>query len=143
MLIVDVNLLLYAINRDSAHHERARTFWERSLSQDEHVGLTWLVILAFLRLSTNARVLERPLTAEVAARVVDEWLEQPPVEIVHPTARHWDVLKDLIRTTGTAGNLTSDAHLAAIAIEHGARLCSADRDFGRFPNLRWENPLTG
>lgn len=141
MLVVDINLLIYATNRDAPDHAAARRWWESVLSGDEPVGLAWLVILGFLRVSTNPRILAAPLSFEQAAGLVDEWLEQHPARVVHPTERHWGILKRLLAPFGTAANLTSDAHLAAIAIEHGARLCSTDRDFGRFSHLQWENPL--
>lgn len=141
MLIVDLNLLIYATNRDAPNHAAARSWWESALSDDEPVGLAWLVVLGFVRISTNARILPTPLSFEQAAGLVDEWLEQPPVRIVHPTDRHWGIVKQLLEPFGTAANLTSDAHLAALAIEHGARLCSTDRDFGRFAHLQWNDPL--
>ncbi len=141
MLVVDINLLIYATNRDAADHRAARGWWESALSGDEPVGLAWLVLLGFLRISTHPRILTSPLSYEQAADVVDGWLEQPVTRPLQPTDRHWGILKDLLEPFGTAGNLTSDAHLAALAIEHGATLCSTDRDFGRFVHLKWHNPL--
>jgi hypothetical protein len=141
MLVVDLNLLLYATNRDAADHPSARVWWESTLSADEAVGLPWLVLLGFLRISTHRRILPSPLTWEQAAGVVDGWLEQPVTRVLHPSERHWGILKQLLGPVGAAGNLTSDAHLAALAIEHGATLYSSDRDFGRFPHLKWRNPL--
>ena len=141
MLIVDLNLLLYATNRDAADHAAARSWWESVLSGETPVGLAWAVILGFIRIATNARILPSPLSFEQAAGLVEEWLEQPPVRIVQPTDRHWGIVRQLLEPLGTAANLTSDAHLAALAIEHGARLCSSDRDFGRFPHLQWSDPL--
>jgi hypothetical protein len=139
--LVDANLLLYAINRDSAHHRRARAWIERALADDEPVALAWIVLLAFLRLSTSARVFPEPLSAEQALAVVDEWLAQPAVVTIAPGPEHWRILRELLTATGIAGNLTTDAHLAALAIENGAVLHSSDADFGRFSGLRWENPL--
>jgi uncharacterized protein len=141
MLIADLNLLLYATNRDAADHERARAWWESVVAGDDVVGLAWIVVLGFIRISTNARVVTRPLTVKQALDVVDGWLEQPSVRLVEPSERHWGILRELLADAGTAANLTTDAHLAALAIEHGATLCSADRDFGRFSHLRWHNPL--
>jgi hypothetical protein len=141
MLVVDLNLLLYATNRDSADHEGARTWWESTLSGEEDVGLAWTVILGFVRISTHARILPRPLPVRRALGLVDEWMNQPPVHMIEPTDRHWGIFKQLLDPLGAAANLTSDAHLAALAIEHGARLCSTDRDFARFPHLKWTNPL--
>jgi hypothetical protein len=141
VLVVDLNLLLYATNRDAAHHERARRWWQDAVAGDEPVGLAWLVLLGFVRISTHHRVLTRPLSSAQAFELVDEWLAQPAIRIVEPTDRHWSIVKRLLEPLGSAGNLTSDAHLAALAIEHGARLCSTDRDFGRFPHLQWVDPL--
>jgi uncharacterized protein len=141
MLVVDLNLILYAINSDAEVHEPARRWWEDALGGEEIVALTWTVILGFLRISTNARIVSNPLTIDEAVSVVEDWLAQPVVRVLEPTERHWPILKSLLEVSGSAGNLTSDAHLAALAIEHGAILCSADRDFGRFAHLRWHNPL--
>jgi len=141
MKLIDLNLLIYAINSDAPHHRAARRFWESSLSGDELIALAWVVILGFLRITTNARVMPAPLTPEQAFSLVDEWLRQPWVRVVTPTERHWDILKDLGLSLGTAGNLTTDTHLAALAIENGATLYSADNDFARFAGLRWKNPL--
>jgi uncharacterized protein len=139
--IPDVNLLLYALDERAPPHERARSWLEQALSGSETVGLSWQVLVAFVRLSTRAAVFEQPLSADEAFDVVDGWLGQPPVTIVHPGRRHAAVLRELLSTVGTAGNLTTDAHLAALALEHGAELCSHDRDFGRFPGVRWVDPL--
>jgi len=139
--LVDVNLLLYAVNEDAPFQERARAWLERSLSGTETIAFTWPVLLAFLRLSTRAAVFPRPLDPEEAFGVVESWLAQPCVTILQPTARHLAVLRDLLLPFGMAGNLTSDAHLAAIAFEHGAELYSSDHDFARFSTVRWVNPL--
>lgn len=141
MKVVDLNLLLYAVNRDSVHHARARTWLEQTLSGDEPVALPWVVLLGFLRISTTARILPRPLTVEQALGVVDSWIAQPVVVPLGPGAEHWLILRSLLEEAGTAGNLTTDAHLATLAIESGGELCSTDTDFARFPKLRWTNPL--
>ena len=141
MKLVDVNLLMYAVNEDSAHHLKAKPWLERTLSGDEPVALPWPVLLAFLRLTTSSRVMPYPLTPEQALAVVDGWLAQLPVLTLLPGAEHWRVLRGLIEEVGAAGNLTTDAHLAAMAIENGAELCSSDADFARFPRLRWLNPV--
>ena len=141
MKIIDANLLLYAVNEDSPRHDRARRWLEEALSGPETVGFAWTVLLAFLRLSTRTVVFPSPLTLGKAFDLVASWLDQPCATIVHPTERHADLLRDLLVPLGTAGNLTSDAHLAALAIGHGAELCSCDSDFGRFPGLRWTDPL--
>ena len=141
MMIVDANLLIYAIDRDSPQHKEARKWLEGAFSGPVTVGLTWGVIMAFLRLTTRPGILRNPMSAEDALEFVDEWLDLPSVEIVVPGERHWPVFRNLLKAAGTAGNLTSDAHLAALAIERGATVCSTDRDFARFPGLRHVNPL--
>ena len=141
MKLADVNLLLYAVDESSPRHPAARRWLEAALSGPETFALSWTVLLAFLRLSTNPRVFDSPLEPDEALDLVDAWLAQPAVTIVHPTDRHASLLRELLVPLGAAGNLTADAHLAALAIEHGAELCSADADFSRFPRLRWLNPL--
>ena len=141
MKLLDLNVLLYAINRDSRHHEGARRWLERTLSGEEPIGFAWVVLLGFLRLTTSARVFASPLTSEQALEIVDGWLRRPSGVAVSPGEEHWRILRDLLMTAGTAGNLTTDAHLAALAIEHGAELCSTDADFARFRGVRWVNPL--
>jgi uncharacterized protein len=140
--LVDVNVLLYAVDEDSPHHEVAKPWLEKQLSGPETFAFAWTVLLAFIRLVTNPRVFERPLNGEEALDLVDSWLAQPNVTVLHPTDRHSQLLRELLAPLGTAGNLTSDAHLAALAIEHGAELCSGDADFGRFGGLQWANPFT-
>jgi toxin-antitoxin system PIN domain toxin len=140
--LVDLNVLLYAVNRDSAHHDVIRRWWEDAINGDEPVGLAWVVLLGFLRLSTHPRVFPSPLDAGQAADRVDAWLAQPNVKIVRETDEQWRLLKSQLDETGMAGNLTTDAHLASLAIAHGATLVSCDTDFGRFAKLRWENPLS-
>jgi toxin-antitoxin system PIN domain toxin len=142
--IVDLNLLLYSSNSDAVHHKRAREWWERLINdQDEIVGLPWVVVLGFLRLSTNPRVFPRPLSTDTAIAKVDAWLARENVRIVVENADHWDTLRMLLAESGSAGNLTTDAHLAALALSHDAVLVSSDTDFGRFDRLRLENPLRG
>ena len=141
MKLPDVNLLLYAVDEGSARHEPARAWVEERLSGTETFALTWVVLLAFIRLTTSSRVFQSPLTTSEALDLVDGWLVQHCASVVHPTSRHASVLRELLEPLGTAGNLTTDAHLAALAIEHGAELCSTDRDFSRFTGLRWANPL--
>jgi toxin-antitoxin system PIN domain toxin len=139
--LLDVNLLLYAYDTRSPRHGPARKWLEQTLSGTETVGLPWVVMLAFIRLITRSVVVERPLAIEEAIDLVESWLGQPCVTVIHPTDRHPAVLRELLQPLGTAGNLTTDAHLAALAIEHGASLCSCDADFSRFPGLRWADPL--
>lgn len=141
MKLLDLNLLLYAIDETSAPHERARPWLEETLSGTEEVGFAWIVLLGFVRLTTNPAIFEWPLQPEEAFDYLDGWLGQPVATVVHPAAGHAARLRGLLEPLGTAGNLTSDAHLAALALEHGAELCSADTDFARFPGLRWLNPL--
>jgi toxin-antitoxin system PIN domain toxin len=142
VIVPDLNLLIYAIDTDSPAHERALRWWEGSLSGTETVGLAWTVLLGFLRITTNPRIVRRPLTADEALDYVDRWLAHPLTVTLEPGERHALALRDLVRPTGTAGNLVTDAHLAALAIGHGARLATADRDFGRFPGLDWFDPLS-
>jgi toxin-antitoxin system PIN domain toxin len=137
----DVNLFVYAADETAVLHEPARDWVEAALSGTETVALAWLALIAFVRLVTNPRVFRDPWNVEQALDVLDGWLTQPAVTVVHPTDRHAAVLRDLLRPLGAAGNLTSDAHLAALAIEHGATLCSCDNDFSRFAGLRWVDPL--
>jgi uncharacterized protein len=141
MILLDANVLIYAVNSDAPLHRKAKAWLERALSGTDVVGLTWAVLLAFLRLTTGPGVFHTPLSVDTAFDIVDAWLSQPSVVTVDPTAQHVRVVRDLLAPLGTAGNLTSDAHLAALAIEHGAELFSSDNDFNRFPRLRWRNPL--
>lgn len=141
MTLVDANVLIYAVDSDSPHHRAARAWLEKALSGTRPVGLAWIVILAFLRLTTRPGILARPLPIERAMAFVDEWLAQPCVRAVGPGERHWAVLSKLVRVSGTAGNLTSDAHLAALSIELGASICSTDHDFERFPGVERIDPL--
>jgi hypothetical protein len=138
----DVNLLLYAADETSVHHEPALEWIEVTLSGTETVALAWLALIGFVRLSTNPRSFHSPWGVGKALDVVDGWLAQPAATVVDPTDRHAAVLRDLLTPLGAAGNLTSDAHLAALAIEHGATLYSSDNDFSRFAGLRWVNPLS-
>jgi toxin-antitoxin system PIN domain toxin len=142
MIVVDVNLLIYAVNQDSPDHGRAKGWLESAVSGTETVGLPWIVLLAFIRQTTRTGFFQKPLTVAAAFDVVDAWLQQPSVTVPEPTARHLQTMRDLISPLGTGGNLTSDAYLAALAIEHGAELCSTDNDFGRFSRLRFRNPLS-
>jgi toxin-antitoxin system PIN domain toxin len=141
VIIPDVNLLIYAIDEVSPHRPIARAWLGDIMSGSETVGFPWHSLLGFLRLTTNPRLLETPLSPATALDIIDGWLAQPNATIAHPTRRHAAVLRDLLTPVGVAGDLTPDAHLAALAIEHGATLHSADTDFARFAGLRWYNPL--
>lgn len=140
MKVVDVNVLLYAFDSASPRHREAKNWVESTFSGREPVGLTWQVLLAFLRLSTRASLFAHPLTTDEALDVIDDWLSLPVTTLVQPGPRHASVLRDLLAPTGAGGNLVPDAHLAALAIEHGASLWSYDHDFARFPGLRWSQP---
>ncbi|GMU67372.1 MAG: ribonuclease VapC [Acidobacteriota bacterium] len=143
MICVDLNVLLYAVDEDSPHHETARKWLEQELSGDRAIGLPWIVLLGFLRLTTRAGVLRRPMAAADAISYVDEWLALPGVHALAPTAGHWRILRELLEEAGTAGNLTVDAHVAALALEHGAVVASFDRDYRRFAGLRLVVPGGG
>ena len=141
MIIADVNLLVYAHNRAAPLHERARSWWEQLMTRQQPIGLPWAVAFGFVRLVTHPSILTAPLRPLDAWARVRRWLDQPEVRVVEPGPRHLDVVEDLLRATGVAGSLTTDTHLAALAIEYQAELHSNDADFGRFPGLRWVNPL--
>lgn len=140
-MLPDVNLLVYAIDETSVFHQRSRDWWQSLLSSAEPVALCYPTVLGFLRLTTNRRVFDAPLTIEAAVGHVQSWLDQPNTSVVVPSGRHWPLLEKLLLSAGVGANLTTDAHLAALAIEHGCTLCSNDADFERFEGLRWENPL--
>ncbi|ADI14524.1 type II toxin-antitoxin system VapC family toxin [Truepera radiovictrix] len=141
MILIDANLLIYAHVMGSPQHHAAHAWLDAQLSAGYRVGLPWPSLLAFLRLTTNPRVFERPLTAAEAWAQVEAWLSVPSVWLPTPTAEHPKLLRDLVTQTGATANLIPDAHLAALALEHGLTLCSTDGDFGRFPRLKWRNPL--
>ena len=141
MILVDANLLIYAIDRDASRHKVAKRWLEGILSGTEEVGFAWIVLLAFIRITTHARIMRKPLEPVMALEYVSVWLNQPYAVVVNPTDKHWPVLRNLLETTGTAANLTSDAHLAALAIEHGASVYSADHDFKRFAGVKHVDPL--
>jgi toxin-antitoxin system PIN domain toxin len=137
----DVNILLYASDEASSRYAEAHQWVGEMFSEPETVALAWVVVLGFLRISTNQRVSESPLTVREALNIVDGWLARPNVIVARPTDRHVAVLRELLVPLGVGGNLTTDAHLAALAIEHGAELVSCDADFSRFAGLRWRDPL--
>jgi toxin-antitoxin system PIN domain toxin len=141
MILVDANILLYAEDQLSAQHERAREWWDLQLSGAAPVCLCWSVLCAFIRIGTNPRVFERPLTLKQALHRVQSWLDQPCTRLIYPTDRHWDVLQSLLTEAQASGNLVSDAHLAALAAQHGCTLMSTDGDFARFAQIKWRNPL--
>ncbi|MFF5992456.1 type II toxin-antitoxin system VapC family toxin [Prauserella flavalba] len=136
MKIVDANVLLYAVNSDVPQHRAAREWLDEALSGEETVGFSWIVLLAFLRISTHPGIFPRPLSQETAFDTVEAWLGQPGAVLVEPTSRHAGMLRGLLGKAGTAGNLVNDAHLAAIAAQHGAEVVSFDADFTRFEGVR-------
>ncbi len=140
MKLVDLNVLLYVVNADSHRHRAALDWWNAAMNGDETIGLPWVVLLGFLRISTNPRVFSKPLAVDDAIAKVNTWLSREHVRVLRESDNHWEILRTLIAEAGTAGNLTTDAHLAALAISHAAVLVSCDSDFGRFEGLRWENP---
>jgi toxin-antitoxin system PIN domain toxin len=138
--LVDANVLLYAVNEDAPQHDGAHAWLDGALNERETVGLAWIVLLAFLRLTTRVGLFPQPLTLDEAAGAVELWLGQPAAVVVHPSDRHLRLLRGLLAGVGTAANLVADAHLAALALEHGAEIVSFDRDFQRFEGLRWSSP---
>lgn len=140
MRLVDANVLIYAVNEASAHHDAARTWLDEALGGEETVGFTWSVLLAFLRLTTHPAIFDQPLEPSRATAIVKAWTDQPTATLLDPTPRHLDLLSALLAEAGTAANLVNDAHLAALAIEHDAVLVTFDADFGRFRGLRTERP---
>ena len=141
-MLVDANLLLYAVDTSAAEHGVASRWLEEQLNGNRRVGLPWESLSAFVRIATHPRAARNPLTAEQAWDIVEAWLGAPAAWIPLPTDQHMNVLGDLMRRYRVSGNLVSDAHLAALALEHGLELCSADTDFARFRELRWRNPMS-
>lgn len=141
MILVDVNLLVHSSNAQSKEHAAALEWLDQQLSGSIRVGLPWASVLGFLRIATNTRIFRNPLPMVVAWAQVSRWLAADPVWVPQPTERHVDVLGKLLALPGIHGNLVPDAHLAALAIEHGLTLCSTDGDFARFPDLHYVNPL--
>ena len=141
MILVDANLLLYAEDSLSEHHQAARNWWDAQLSGAEPVCLCWPVLTAFIRIGTNVRLHRRPLTIGEAVERVETWFDQPSVRMVHPGEQHWAILQVMLRDGKAVGTLVSDAHLAAMAVEHNCVLQSTDVDFARFKGLKWNNPI--
>lgn len=141
MIIPDINLLCFAYNSDAPYHEAAREWWQRCLSGRTSVGVPWVVVLGFLRIMTGRVVLTDPMPPADALDHVRSWLERPQAHVLVPGPRHLEILDGCLRAAGAGGRLTTDAHLAALAIESQAELHSNDADFSRFPGLRWVNPV--
>jgi uncharacterized protein len=142
LILLDANVLIYAYHPRSPHHDRCRTWLERALSGDAPVALSWLVILAFLRIGTSSRAFEHPLTMPEALAIVSEWLALPAVVLLEPGEGHWQHLHQMLVEAQVTGPMVTDAALAALAVEHGAEVCTTDRDFRRFKGLRIVDPLT-
>jgi uncharacterized protein len=143
MILVDANVLIYAIDEDAPQHPPARKWLEQAFGGLEPIGLPWVVLLAFVRLVTRPAIVRHPLSTQAALAYVDEWLSLPAVATVAPGPGHWGILRTLLASAGTAGNLTTDAHIAALALELSAPICTADRDFLRFPGVRVVGPFAG
>lgn len=141
MILVDANLLLYAEDSLSEHHEAACRWWDAQLSGSEPVALCWQVLDAFIRIGSNPRLHQRPLTLKEAVARVQSWFEQPCVRLIQPTDQHWAIFQQMLRIGNAVGNSVSDAHLAALAVEHNCILQSTDADFSRFRGLKWKNPI--
>ena len=141
MIFPDINLLIYAHNLRAPNHQKAVTWWDECLHGPEGVALAWPVILGFVRIVTHPRVFEHPLPVADALDRVGEWLALPHIQIIHPGGRHFETWSAQLRHLGSGGNLTTDSHLAALAMERGLILHTTDADFARFPGLKWVNPL--
>jgi uncharacterized protein len=141
--LVDANVLIYAVNTSEPRHEEARTWLDSALSSEETVAFAWVALLAFVRLTTREGLFPSPLPVDLAIAQVTEWTTAPPSVLLEPTPRHLGLLGGLMEAVGTAGNLVTDAHLAALALEHGATVVTYDNDFDRFPGLRWSRPGQG
>lgn len=142
MKVVDANVLLYAVNTDTEHHEPSRTWLDGALSGQATVGFPWIVLLAFVRLTTKVGLFPSPLTVQQAMDRVDAWLDAGPAVVLEPTVDHARIVRDLLGSVGVGGNLVNDAHLAALAIEHRGTIVTFDHGFGRFAGVRWETPTT-
>jgi toxin-antitoxin system PIN domain toxin len=142
VILPDINLLVYAYDSSSRHHETARQWWEDRLNGSKLVGLSWVAVLGFIRLLTNPRIFNDPYPPEEILAIVESWLELPHVKFIHPSDAHFSLFSSMIKEVGAAGNLTTDAHLATLALERGMILYTTDADFTRFPGLKWKNPMS-
>ncbi len=141
MILVDANLLIYAHHQASEFHARARAWFEDALRGREDIAIAWMSVLAFLRITTNRHIFAHAFSMAEAEKIVAEWMGHPAISMVSTGDRHWEILSRMLLVGQAGSELVSDAHLAALAIEHGAVVCTTDRDFARFPGLRWRNPL--
>ncbi len=143
MILVDANILLYAEDSLSPFHQKALKWWDDQLSGSEPVCLCWTVLSAFIRIGTNPRVFEYPLSLEQALVRIQGWFDQPCTRIIRPTEHHWTTFQQMLNDGQAVANLVTDAYVAALALEHGCTVASTDADFARFPKLKWINPLRG
>jgi toxin-antitoxin system PIN domain toxin len=141
VILVDANVILYAYHPRAEQHEPCRLWVEETFSGLMPVGLPWLSIWAFLRISTNPRAFEQPLTMRESQEIVASWLDVPVVRVIEPGERYWEILRRLLVEAQVSGPLVTDAALAALALEHGASVCTTDRDFARFPDVKTINPV--
>jgi uncharacterized protein len=141
MILIDTNILIYAVDNTAPQHFKARAWVEETFSGNTPVGLPWIVLVGFIRVSTNHRAMRAPMSVEQSLKYTDQFLQHPHVTPLNPGERHWLILERLLHESGTAGNLTNDAHIAAIAIEHGYTVYSTDNDFKRFAGVHHINPL--
>lgn len=141
MTLVDLTLIMAAVNSRAPMHRAARDWWEEQLNSENKIALSWLVILGFIRLTTSSKIMPEPLLLADAIAMVDSWLARPNVTIAQVTEQHWNVLQNMLHAVGHGAALTMDAHLACLAIEHNAEIATADEDFSHFPGLAWRNPL--
>ena len=141
MILVDTNILIYAEDKLSLRHEEARQWWDLQLSGESPVCLCWSILTSFIRISTNRQIFNTPLTLKQAISRVQSWLDQPCTRLINPTESHWQIFQIMLLEGQANANLVVDAHIAALAIEHGCILYSTDSDFSRFPKLKWKNPL--
>jgi toxin-antitoxin system PIN domain toxin len=141
MILPDTSLLVYAYNADAAEHTTANAWLHEIITSGEPIAFTWSTLAGFLRISTNRRAMPKPASVDDAISRVNDWLVQPSARVIRPGETHWRILQELLRAVNVGGDLVTDAHLAALAIEHDCELHSADTDFARFPGLRWRNPL--
>lgn len=141
MVLVDVNILINAVHKGSPDHVRLGTWLDERLRADEGIGLPWVVLLGFVRITTNPRITDHPFTLDEALAQVGAWLKLPGVAVLHPTGEHARYFEEQCRIAGAVGNLVMDAHLAALAVEHDCELASSDADFAKFPAVRWVNPM--
>lgn len=141
MILADLSLIIAAVNSRAPKHRAARAWWEETLNGTDTIGLSWLVILGFIRLSTHPKIFPNPMLLADAIALVDGWIARPNVQIVAVTPQHWNILQNMLHAVGHGSALTMDAHLACLAIEHDAEIATADEDFSHFPGLKWHNPL--